>query len=1217
MLNDKIDVAQGFQTSINIAFDLHNDNKVKNFIPTMSSLDVIEEVLYSTSARANSRSRILIGAYGRGKSHIILVLMSLLFKKDVALFDVLLSKLKENNPTFYEFAFDYIKSDKKLLPIIVSGSSSSLTQSFLNALQQALKDENLSDLMPETHFIAAVNAIGLWKTDYNDTYNKFVKELNEPVDKLIMALREFDVNAYDTFKVLYPKLTSGSEFNPFLGFDVIELYEKVVKELKAKGYDGVYIIYDEFSKYLESSLANATISDTKLLQDFAEKCDRSGNNQMHLMLISHKDISNYIDKNLPKEKVDGWRGVSGRFKHITLHNNFSQIYEIISSVIKKDDAFWTEYCIVHEKRFNELQRRFITNGILERETASIAVKGCYPMHPLSTFILPRISEKVAQNERTLFTFLSMDSKHTLPDFLKNSEGEFPMLTPDYIYDYFEMLLRKEHYNTETYKLYRLTSKVLNVLDPASLEAKIIKTIALIYVIEQYEKLPPTYDTILNAFDFTNEIEDVRTALSNLIDKDCIVYLKRSNGYLKIKESSGVDIQKEIEKQIEKNKATLLVKDILNRASFDSYIYPTAYNDENEITRYFNFNFIHSSEFFSTDNWNTKIENIYAEGVIYAIIPKKKEEIEQIRNELLSGNHNNCRILFVVLNSYIEIEKTAYEYDAVKELKRMVLDDPLLSDEYDIFIEDLEEVVSGYILSYTRPEMGIAEYYYEGLKKPMRRKAQLSGQLSDICENLFPWCPIINNEAINKNELPTVALNSRNKIISGLLESELDVNLGLSGTGQDVSIMRSTLIKTGILQNESNQAKLVLTPPDHNMSLVLRIIKEFLITAKSNGKNFGELYKALTAPQIGFGVPYNGDTTLPSHGYGLKKGVIPIYLAVVLHDIKKYIVIKSKSGELKITADLLNSINESPENYNVMLENWNEEKSQYIEGLVELFSPFVLEKEKDFNTFSYVAFAMNRWYLSLPQYSKESKIKYIGHGKTEKIQRDYIKFVDSLKMPPANAREYLFETLFENFKYNEFTLNIVDNIRNAKEIFDTAKGNLTKVLIADVKSIFSNGTKAEPSLASSIKDWYEKLKITTVNHLFSNNEDKVLFLMKNITNDENIFIERLGKVVIGLRIDDWKPETIQEFYNYLVMFKRTITEFDRRTTAEIKTSSEVYKLTFVSIDGEEVTRTFEKSLYSDRAKLLLNSITTELEEMGQSITEQEKRQVLMELLEKMC
>ena len=76
-----INIAKGFQTSVNIAYDLNNDEKIRGFIPTMSSLDVIEDVLLSTTATSTQRARILIGAYGRGKSHIILVLMSLLFKK--------------------------------------------------------------------------------------------------------------------------------------------------------------------------------------------------------------------------------------------------------------------------------------------------------------------------------------------------------------------------------------------------------------------------------------------------------------------------------------------------------------------------------------------------------------------------------------------------------------------------------------------------------------------------------------------------------------------------------------------------------------------------------------------------------------------------------------------------------------------------------------------------------------------------------------------------------------------------------------------------------------------------------------------------------------------------------------------------------------------------------------------------------------------------------
>ena len=93
-------------------------------------------------------------------------------------------------------------------------------------------------------------------------------------------------------------------FNPFLGFDVVDLYEEAVRGLKSKGYTGIYVIYDEFSKFLEANIKEASVSDTKMLQDFAEKCNRSGEAQMHHMLVSHKEISNNIDK-LPKQKVDG------------------------------------------------------------------------------------------------------------------------------------------------------------------------------------------------------------------------------------------------------------------------------------------------------------------------------------------------------------------------------------------------------------------------------------------------------------------------------------------------------------------------------------------------------------------------------------------------------------------------------------------------------------------------------------------------------------------------------------------------------------------------------------------------------------------------------------------------------------------------------------------------------------------------------------------------
>lgn len=1207
MFSEKIWVEKGFQTSINIAYDLHNENKIKNFIPTIASIDVIEDIMLSTSIAERGRARILIGAYGRGKSHIVLMLLSLLSKKDKILFTPLLNKIKENNPNLFDFVTNYIESDKKLLPIIVSGNNASITQSFLGALQSALKAEDLSDLMPETNFKAAINTIELWGKNYPDTYNNFKNEITISVADFIVLLKEYDVKAYEKFNTIYPVLTSGSAFNPFVGLDVVELYEKVVDKLRSKGFDGVYIVYDEFSKYLESSIVHATLSDTKLLQDFAEKCDRSGDKQMHLMLISHKDISNYIDKNLPKEKVDGWRGVSGRFKHMNLCNNFSQMYEIISTVIKKDSVFWNDFKNTHESRFDDLKVQVTSNGILDEHDNTIiqtAIQGCYPLHPISTFVLPRLSERVAQNERTLFTFLSSENSDTLNFFLENAQGSFPLLTPDYIYDYFEQLLRKEPYTSNIYKMYETISRVLQKLERNSLSSKIIKTIAIFYIIEQFEKLPPTKNIIAATFkNSVSKFADIETAFTELIEKECIVYLKRSNGYLKIKESSGVDINEEIRNVVEKTKESLSVKDILNKASFDSYMYPTAYNDEMEITRYFDFTFIDSNEFFKTEDWDVKIQDLQADGVVYAIIPQLREDIEQIRNIITNTNCHNRRILFSLPLNYEDIEKIAIEYSAVKLLKTQVSEDKLLSDEYDIYIEDLEEIVSRYILSFTRPEMGLTEYFWNGEKQMFRRKAQISSKLSEICYDIYRKTPLINNESINKDNLPTVAINSRSKIISGLLENELSVNLGLTGSGQDVSFMRSTLIKTGILVDAMENPTLILSPDNPRMEVFLNEITDFFNYPK--GKSFIDLYNILT---------------LPKYGYGIKKGVIPIYIAVVLHHFKAHLVIKNKNEEVKITTDLLNSINENPKFFTAYIEDWNDDKDTYITRLEDIFSDYIVGKEKNLSVFTYISSAMLRWYMSLPKYAKELEQIYKGKDATaDRLPDSQIKFINSTKFADKNAREYLFEKLFDLFGYPEFTINVLDNISSVKSTFDSAKNELVKYLITDVKNIFRMNESNNATLSSIIKDFIESLTQQTVNHLFPNGEHKVLQLMSTIGNDEKVFVERIAKATTNLRIDDWTSVTIDLFTTELIQIKKTVLEYNLAIVQDtlVEEGNSKYQISFTNENGEEVMRSFEKTQYSARGKLLYNSITNEIDEMGQSISEQEKRQVLMEIIEKMC
>ena len=1204
-MNKMISVSPGFQYSVNIGFDLNNDEKLKNFIPTRSSLMLLEDILSSTQPLSTDRARVLVGAYGKGKSHIVLMIMSLLMKKDISLFEKLRPRLEEN-PKLLQLVENYYDSNNKMLPVVVTGSNTSLTQAFILALQRTLSDNNLLDVMPETNYKAAVSVVARWKTEFPNTYLQFNKMIDEPVEQYLDRLSNYDVSAYELFERCYRELTSGSTFNPFLGFDVVELYENAAKGLLSKGYSGIYLIYDEFSKYLEANIKDASVSDTKMLQDFAEKCNRSGSLQMHLMLICHKEISNYIDK-LPQQKVDGWRGVSERFKHIHINNNFSQTYEIISNVIQKDPSRWCSFLSNKSSDFVNLRQRYEKHTMFLGESDHIdrVIEGCYPLHPVSTFVLPRLSEKVAQNERTLFTFLSSAGSFTLPSYLEEFETdkEFGLITPDLIYDYFEPLLKKEAYGGSIHNLYLLTRNILNKLQDGTLESKLIKTIALIYILEQFEKLKPTMEELVGVYSTAYTVDEIESAITGLIEKEYVIYLKRSNSFLRLKESSGVNIRQHIQDVVAQQAGVVSVKDILNEINFDHYMYPARYNDEREMIRYFSFEFINSSEIYDNVNWDIKSESVNADGVIYGVIPSSEEELQNIINLIETTSRGFDRCLFIVPKHYNEIENTVREYHAAASLKEKAGDDQILFDEYEVVCEDLLSIVQNYIGGYTQPDKYESIYFHNGERRKIRRKAELTELMSSICDEIYNLTPVINNESVNRTEITNVAIASRNKIIGGLLRSELEPNLGLSGTGQDVSIMRSTLIRTGLLNEIGGVTTINIHPEDMCMRNMLSTIEQFIIDARQNGKEcFDSLYQKLIKPE---------------YHIGLRWGLIPIYIAAVFHEYRQQVVIADKHGQLPISTEVLMQVNADPSLFYLEYLDWNPEKEEYVDTLSKAFETNIVDAERLGNSYDFVVNAMKRWYMSLPKYSKESK----NHPDGKKINKRQIEMIRLLKSGDTGS-ELLFKKLPAAFDYREeFTSDAADDVIATKLLFDGLLNELKTKLIADTKEMFSSsklGNSIERmSLSSVIRDWCDARDSSVFEQLFADGTDRFLSLAKDITNDEDLFITKLAKCTTNLRIEDWDGKTQNLFVKTLEQYKHTAESFHANENSNEESITSSYQITFADGEGNNTTKRFDRVDITPRGKLLSNQVNAALESMGHAISEQEKRQVLIEILKELC
>ncbi len=1295
--NKMIAASENFQSSVNIAFDFDNAEKIAGFIPTFEAIKFIDDAVLSArnsgaSEKKSSESRagILIGPYGKGKSYIVLETLSLLYNnpdlKDS--FESLAEKIKVKNPGVAENILQYVKSGRRLLPIVINGNSQSLSQSFLYALHLTLKRREFENLMPETHFESAAKMIEKWENEYPETFKKFNELASVKSEAFKRQLLNYNSDFFEEFEKLYPSLTSGSEFNPFAGFDVVDIYEQVCKKLCESGkYDGIFVVYDEFGKYLESSIAHATVKDTKLLQDFAERSDRSGKNQLHLLLICHKEIENYIDI-LPKQKVDGWKGVSERFRHIHLYSNYSEVYSLISAAILKNEAEWKKFSEQNKAQFENLKNVWFGGGFrlfsnLEGGFADTILYGCYPLHPVTSYILPRLSEKVAQNERTLFTFLSGNDKNgfsSLIGKLEKSEktaadgkeflqgGKIILFTPDVLFDYFENQLQNEPYTSEIKKYYLMATKILRQLENNSLEAKIVKTISLIYCLNQFDRLSPDLNFLFALYDDAGFSRDeIRGAVKNLSENLGVVYLNVHNNYLQLKAASGADIPALISDCVEKRRRAVRIVDILNSFNTEKFIYPTLYNIKNKMTRYFRFVFVSEKEFLEREDWKTFSENFNSDGCVFALFKDfenaedsggtdfDKEKIIEKAKKLSSESKN---LVFIVSKLDENFSEKLRRFDSVAFLRNQLFAassnslDSVLFDEYDIVYQDLYEVVKQIVHSYVQPERNLALYVSLGAERKLYRKSELTNLVSDICSEIFYRTPVINNEMLNKNCLTGAATKSRAKLVDAMLNSP-SLDLGLSGSGQEVSFMRSALLRPGILKKadkDSLEKKIFNLEPDSgnakndwNFKNLFAVIKEFFARAEENEISFSPLFELLVKAE---------------NGFGLRRGVIPLYIAAVLSSFSKNIVLKKSGIEVPVSAQTLAEIAENPQEFSVRVQNWNDEKENYVKKTENIFADFVIDDEKNANGYSYLINAMFRWYRSLPKYTKQMKKAYCGSagGSEEKsvpVQKEYSEFLNILKQGGFGANEILFEKIpcaFKKEKPEQADFALSENIKSAKNFFDFALENFTEKIIDETKNFFDKNA-GEKSLKNVIAEFCAELEPETENHVFENGAHSLFKIYKSAGNDEKQIVFEMAKVLTGLSIDDWNDETVDVFFERLSELNKTLLDFKDNSVAKknepalrqaqcpldsfeksvdanidgvsISTfvesrAADNYEIRFAQSGAENAkSKSFKKVECSVRAKSLEEEIWRTIEEMGQSVTDAEKRQVLVSLLEKLC
>ena len=1166
---------ENFHASVNLQFDLNKTEKIDMYIPTLQSVLILKRYLNSfyNENYKEDNATVLIGPYGRGKSHLLLILSAILNCRDMNDKHIknLIEKISKVDEETATLAKMIIERNRPVLPIVISCNHTNINQSFLIALKDALEINELTELFPETYFDSAVNAIELWKESYESAFKslkKLLREKKKTVQNLIIELKQYNRDSYNLFCELYPEITNGADFNPMHNTDIVKLYMQVSEELSEQyGYAGIHIIFDEFSKFLESDSATGDMQNLKIIQDFAELASRSELCETHFCCVTHKDILDY-------SQSDSFRTVDGRFKKVYFVATSEQSYELVANALEHTEEF-EGFFEKHKTELLDLYNNSYMLGLfneINRDTFESIMIKCFPMHPITVYVLIRISELVGQNERTLFTFLSQSEANTLYSFLNiDFENELNIQTLDNVFDYFSELFKFEVFSPRIHSIWTKANVALKQADDDN-QVKIIKAIALINIINSDVFLPvsKTIKTAVNLSDI-----DFNIAIEKL--KDNRVITLRHDMQFAFLTPNGVNIRQSVRNYIERGLVKLDRPSVLKETYSTPYILPRQYNGDKCMMRYFRTLFMEVEDFQNYNGDFSELRNGADGLVIYLITDKENDGFNSV--EKLTSMELPKNVLFCISEPW-QNNDLLIEYVATCNLENeKESQDIHYKEELLLYKEDLYKSIQNIVNRIYSPANEIATYYNSGIGyDSIFNSTVLNRELSNICNEYYCSTPVINNEMINKNNLTSPLKKARVKLIDWILNHKENIPL-MEGSGPEVSILRSTIMVPGL--DNSN------TSNDENLNNVLKYIASLITEGENRKIQISEIYSCLTASP-----------------YGMRKGIIPIYIAYVFRVYTEKIIFYYKEREIELSGDQFTHFDNNADDYYFKVEVGTKEKDDYLNFILETFGEV---SENIINKRLYAVKAMQSWFRGLPKFARDHEYDY-GENVVE-IEKNIQKLRKNIILYDINSYHFLFEYIPEIFEcedYNQLQTYINTFFNESNSFINVFKQWLSEKLI----KIFRNNIGG--SLFSVMKDWYDSLSDSTRKNIFDADINIILkFINTNNDYDNEYVVSALAKSITTFAIEDWNDSQVNEF---LEIVERSVEIVNNHNSTSHLNSSQNISIT-LNYDGETYEKMIDDADISPIAETTLNNIESVFDDYGDAITTQDKVSILLKLLRK--
>ncbi len=654
----------------------------------------------------------------------------------------------------------------------------------------------------------------------------------------------------------------------------VELLAKVA----ARSPGGLVLVIDELGKFLEYAAgtnggAREPDDDVFLLQQLAEAAARSVK-PFVVVGVLHSGFADYLTDSASIRRAE-WQKVQGRFHDIPFALPGEQLLALVGHALNTDFEKEAGVEGSYRRRFACITGNPALRTALEPAGLLSRLSTCLPLHPVTAMILwPLFRSKVAQNERSLFAFLTSHEPGGFRAFLHSETASTaaPLFGLPALYDYVAAALGRATSIGRDARHWTLIGHALDRVPAAAppLAHAVVKSIGLLALYGDEARMPASTGVLGAVFD-DHPAGDLSAALA-LLERQSIVVFRRHRKAYGLWEGSDVDLDDCFATARARCGGRPLAAR-LEAVCSPQPLVARAHYVETGTLRFF------EARLAQLDAGSVEAGmagSTAADGVVLFLLDSVLDP--QARNQRavqISGSVRNAKpVLVAVPQDGAQLCAALDELECWRWVRANVAElegDPVARQEVDARTEaaqDRFEHIAGPLFGLRGHGLDPAAstWFRDGLRCRPLRPRDLQNLFSQCCGETYHLAPTLHNELLNRQSLSSAAARGRRNLIERMMRDEHRDRLAIDGFPPEYSMYRAMLEQGGI-HHRTRDGRFRLRSPARTRSTwkqAWRAVEDFIAESGRCPRPVSALISRLQAPP-----------------FGMRAGPLPVLLMAVL------------------------------------------------------------------------------------------------------------------------------------------------------------------------------------------------------------------------------------------------------------------------------------------------------------------------------------------------